>query len=288
MAKFNRFNGNVLPFGSSSSVGERWTFGSGGSLVSNDIDDNLNTDYLAGWEAGLNAEGYPTSQDFNAHQYTNSLLVSYLFQTGIAEWNTSQEYYINSYCVGSDGKLYKAKTGTTSSPNQGNNPISDSTNWKKITVEDTDINMTGMVLTFPISSAPSGFLECDGSELSRTTYSDLFAVIGTTYGVGDGSTTFSIPDLRGEFIRGFDNGRGIDTGRTIGTSQADDNKSHSHSITDQTGVYDGGSSGVWGLLASSSTGNQNGPLAGKCVRSLEVVGSEARPRNIAMMYCIKY
>ncbi len=63
------------------------------------------------------------------------------------------------------------------------------------------------------------FLPCDGSAISRTTYADLFDVIGTVFGVGDGSTTFNVPDLRGEFIRGWDNGAGVDSGRTFGSWQ---------------------------------------------------------------------
>jgi len=54
---------------------------------------------------------------------------------------------------------------------------------------------TGIIMPWSDSSIPSGFLECDGSNVSRTTYADLFAVIGTTYGSGDGSTTFGLPDL---------------------------------------------------------------------------------------------
>jgi prepilin-type N-terminal cleavage/methylation domain-containing protein len=66
---------------------------------------------------------------------------------------------------------------------------------------------------------PSGWLLCDGHAVLRTTYPALFSAIGTTYGAGDGSTTFNLPDLRGEFIRGFDNGRGVDSGRTLGSWQ---------------------------------------------------------------------
>lgn len=77
----------------------------------------------------------------------------------------------------------------------------------------------GTIITFPINASPTGFLECNGALLSRTTYANLFAVIGTIYGAGNGSTTFNIPDLRGEFIRGFDNGRGVDSGRSFGSFQ---------------------------------------------------------------------
>lgn len=133
----------------------------------------------------------------------------------------------------------------------------------------------GNVQVFAASSIPSGYLECNGSALSRTAYAALFAIIGTTYGVGDGSTTFNIPDLRGEFIRGYDNGRGIDTGRGIGTWQADDFKSHSHLYGRALG-----GSGIDSFTSGSfTTASVQTGLTG---------GNETRPRNIAMMYCIKY
>lgn len=67
---------------------------------------------------------------------------------------------------------------------------------------------------------PFGWMVCNGDAISRIRYKRLFDVIGTTFGVGDGSTTFNLPDLRGEFIRGWDAGRGIDTGRVFGSAQA--------------------------------------------------------------------
>ena len=66
--------------------------------------------------------------------------------------------------------------------------------------------LVGQVNFFATSSAPAGFLKCSGQAVSRTTYAALFTAIGTLYGVGDGSTTFNLPDLRGEFIRGLDDG----------------------------------------------------------------------------------
>lgn len=73
----------------------------------------------------------------------------------------------------------------------------------------------GTVSAFAGATAPAGYLLCDGGAISRAIYSDLYATIGTTYGTGDGSTTFNIPDLRGEFIRGLDGGRGIDTDTVV-------------------------------------------------------------------------
>ena len=142
----------------------------------------------------------------------------------------------------------------------------------------------GMVSPFAMNSAPSGWLACSGQSVSRITYAKLFAKIGTTFGTGDGSTTFKLPDMRGEFIRGFDGGRGVDTGRDFGSNQADEFSSHNHNIKmggDANAVVptntnnavttsvDGG--GIYGSIQISSVG-----------------GTETRPRNIAMLYCIKY
>ncbi len=92
-------------------------------------------------------------------------------------------------------------------------------------------NPAGTILAFAGSSVPSGYLIANGAALSRATYSALFGAISTTYGAGDGSTTFNIPDLRGEFLRGLDNGRGVDSGRALGTFQASQMSSHTHTFT---------------------------------------------------------
>lgn len=86
----------------------------------------------------------------------------------------------------------------------------------------------GMVMHFAGASAPSGWLVCDGSAVARADYADLFSAIGTVYGAGDGSTTFNLPDLRGEFLRGLDSGRGVDADRALGSVQGEAYKSHTH------------------------------------------------------------
>jgi len=135
---------------------------------------------------------------------------------------------------------------------------------------------TASVIATTTTAIPLGFLECDGSAISRTTYAALFAITGTLYGIGDGSTTFNIPDLRGEFIRGFDNARGIDAGRGIGSFQADEFESHSHpsSAFDSTSIHFAASGGENVANDGTATG-----LSG---------GTETRPRNVAMVYIIKY
>lgn len=137
---------------------------------------------------------------------------------------------------------------------------------------------SGAVFYFAANSAPSGYLEANGAAISRTTYAALFAVVGTTFGTGDGSTTFNLPDLRGEFLRGWDNGKGTDSGRTFGSFQDDEFQSHTH-------VYSR-------ALSPGSGQDQAGSGSGDAVRhentnTNSTGGSETRPRNIALLPCIK-
>jgi len=149
--------------------------------------------------------------------------------------------------------------------------------------------LAGALSAFAFTSVPTGWLECDGSAVSRTTYSDLFAAIGDTFGAGDGSTTFAIPDLRGEFIRGWDNGRGIDASRALGSAQGAEFESHQHQhpLNINTGYGlpygDAPHSGFdQEIVGNEDEGNETGVLVSA------TGGSETRPRNISMMYCIKF
>ena len=141
----------------------------------------------------------------------------------------------------------------------------------------------GTITHFGNITAPLGYLICDGSAVSRTIYPELFNAIGTLYGVGNGTTTFNLPDLRGEFIRGIDNGRGVDAGRALGSSQ-----SFATNLPFPTG-HD-----YWGF---DPAGNQNnGPVhittSDDYLNSSPALNDfnppETRPRNIALLPCIKY
>ena len=139
---------------------------------------------------------------------------------------------------------------------------------------------SGVVVPFAGSFIPTGWLECNGAAVSRTTYSLLFAAIGTLYGIGDGSTTFNLPDLRGEFIRGFDNGRGIDVSRTVGSAQADELKAHNHA-TSWTMYNEDGS--VENHVGSGGSA----PDDVFTLSTENYGGTETRPRNIAMYHIIR-
>lgn len=169
------------------------------------------------------------------------------------------------------------------------------------------------------STVPDGFLKANGAALSRTAYEALFAVLGTTYGSGDGTTTFNLPDLRGEFIRGWDDGRGVDAGRAVGSSQDSENKAHSHDDTfsiashnetfrvdmaanssngaifaNGSNVSVGGGSGSTSTLSTSGAQardrltwniNHSHSISGSVASA---GGAEARPRNVAAMAVIRY
>ena len=186
---------------------------------------------------------------------------------------------------------------------------------------------TGVIFALPDTQAtgtgyqsngiPDGYLECNGQLLSRTTYAALFNVIGTRYGNTSGSN-FRVPDLRGEFVRGFDNGRNIDNNRTIGSSQVSNNLLHDHTVDIQsqnhhiTGTISrisesfavhGQATGAFtkagnseNLLSPATTdASPLGSVSFSANHSHHVSGStgargdsvEARPRNIAIMYIIK-
>lgn len=162
-------------------------------------------------------------------------------------------------------------------------------------VTATQVNLSpGVIVAYGGNAAPEGWLECNGQAVSRTTYSALFTAIGTTWGSGDGSTTFNIPDLRGEFLRGWDNGRGVDSGRLLGSYQTGEISAHwhlngaAHQTNDSNGV-------AWTPYGRTSIGKSS-RTAGLSSSSFEqytghtstVGGSETRPRNKAVMYIIKY
>ena len=161
----------------------------------------------------------------------------------------------------------------------------------------------GTIITFASATAPTGYLKCNGALVSRTTYSDLFSAIGTTFGAGDGSTTFALPDLRGYFTRGWDDGRGVDTSRAFGSLQADGYLNHSHtgstnsqgehthtvSGTNITDSYVGvGSPAVLAVSATKTTSSAGAHTHTVTVAASTTGTTETRPKNIALLYCIKY
>jgi len=134
---------------------------------------------------------------------------------------------------------------------------------------------TGSVQAYVASTAPTGWLVCNGSAISRTTYADLFAIIGTQFGSGDGSTTFHLPDLRGRFVRGWANGSGNDPDRASRTAQASggatgDNIGSLQGHAFQTHLHNAGTYG-----AASGGAHQHTALRGSGSGSSRFVSAES-------------
>ncbi len=160
-------------------------------------------------------------------------------------------------------------------------------------------NFVGMIAPFGMSSVPTGWLACDGSAVSRTTYADLFTAIGTTWGAGDGSSTFALPDLAGAFLRGTGANQthakatsesNKFTGPNVGSFEDDHMQGHKHRFhsvdagaagTDWNMGRGGGatSSGdVLGVYEATTDGSNGTPRT----------GDETQPFNAGVKYCIKY
>lgn len=141
----------------------------------------------------------------------------------------------------------------------------------------------GTVAAFAQSAPPPGWLKANGAAVSRTTYAALFGQIGTGYGAGNGSTTFNLPDMRGEFVRGWDDGRGVDSGRVFGSHQTDAFQGHTHGLYHQNNTAPGGG----GPSASAAGPNATGPALTDGTNGTPRTAAETRPRNRALLYCIK-
>lgn len=166
----------------------------------------------------------------------------------------------------------------------------------------------GQVIQGYFPAAPAGFLLCNGALVSRTGYAALWAYVNgeglavaeatwaasawTTFGVGDGATTFRLPELRGEFLRGADLGRGIDAGRALGSRQAD----ALQNIEGQLGLITGGvvfASGAFaadGTAVNHVTSGVAGTDLGLSFDASRVArtAAETRPRNAALAFCVRF
>ncbi|SFF76619.1 tail fiber protein [Methylobacterium sp. yr596] len=158
-------------------------------------------------------------------------------------------------------------------------------NWRVLFYSGPDAapSPAGQMSAFAAPTCPAGWLFADGSIQSRSQYPRLFAAMGTVWGSGDGSTTFAMPDARGMFLRGWDGGRGFDPGRGFATNQSDALASHSHTFA--TVALTGSASGGQVVFSGPQDG---GPTAFGTSGQNPAGGNETRPKNIAVIYCIRY
>ena len=258
-----------------------------------------------GWTAEI-----PPHQWENWAQNRQDEAIAYLFQHGIPEWDSTTEYFTQRSVVQYGGKLYIATADNV------NDSPADGVSWGSV-AGSIENDRVGSVVYYASNNIPDTCLVCDGSEVSRTTYSRLFDRIGTTWGVGDGSSTFNLPNLTdGKFIRSTGGnasplgspqasanlqhthtGTATSAGLHTHTGTADSGGGHTHDVSYQTGTAGDGAGVGSGAETQTSTltstlggtHSHNVTLAngGAHTHTLSIANqgdaNEARPYNVAMV-----
>ncbi|MCK0660191.1 tail fiber protein [Escherichia coli] len=190
---------------------ERTVFG--GTNQADDLTSQITASFLRGWGI-VGASEHPSLEDFNAAMYAMSQFIAYQHQMGVPEWHAEQEYHIGSICT-HNGESYQSLQNA----NIGSQPPS--AKWTPVLTSKNGLaNLglgegsalpVGVPVPWPSATPPTGWLKCNGAPFSAEEYPELAKVYPTN----------ELPDLRGEFIRGWDDGRGVDTGRGILSAQGD-------------------------------------------------------------------
>ena len=241
----------------------------------------------------------PKREDFNGAFNMLSNIAFYAQKGWQFKFDAGQAYFAG--CIvrdTTDGGLYECINDVAAG---GLVPSADSTNWKKATATGFPV---GIILPYASSGTPSGFLYCDGSAVSRTTYSALYAKIGTTYGSGDGSTTFNIPNLSdSRFLEGYSSvgtqhSAGIPkiTG-TFAIKRGSSTHSDAYESTDSpTGAFTVDVNKTVAFTYTAYTGTQTSQLSKASVFSFDSSASSSvynssttvQPKSLTVRYVIKY
>jgi microcystin-dependent protein len=168
---------------------------------------------------------------------------------------------------------------------------------------NVDATPIGTVTWFAASAAPTSYLECSGGVVPISDYLDLYYVIGTKYNTGgEGAGNFRVPDLRGEFIRGWDHGRNVNTGRVFGSNESDATATPKNTSPDRllgngttsNNLVNAAHPSIVGFARVSKTGEavtatsvDGDPIGQADVLNVVIGDSETRPRNVALLPCIK-
>lgn len=305
MSKIARYAGNLRAFGSNAQGLERTVFG--GNTQADDLTSQVTAAFLRGWGIVGPSEN-PSMEDFNAAMYTLSQLISYLHQMGIPEWNEEQEYYTGSVCIRS-GEIYQSVKDS----NLGSEPPS--ANWNLVLNSKNALSALGLnsgspaigiPFFWPSSALPNTvmpewsnmvFLKWNGASFSATTYPKLALVI----------PSLTLTESRGEFLRIWDDSRGVDSGRSLLSSQSDALQRFTGEFNSRASLSTSGgavSDSLFGGTGVFSTSRVSSPstIAFSTPSDLSVLqqqkitmdsaqqvrtSSETRPRNIAFNFLVR-
>ena len=288
----------------------------GGSVtVSSEFSYDIVVSNAASITATINQNGLVTASILENH---NKDLHAHNLLAALHLWQPNHAYSVGDICYSSTGSSYKRFECVVAGVSGAAEPtwtaigqlVADGTvKWIVDDIRD------GVSIGNPIFDmiVRPGYLKCNGSLISRAAYPRLtkFAIDnglivsealwgGGAFGVGDGSTTIRLPDFRGEFIRGWDDGRGIDLGRSIRSTQTDENKSHYHDQVGWTGPSLVKTSSInnntaplltngdGGVLYSNQNGVNTSNNTSRILATWSSGGLESRPHNIALFAVIKY
>ena len=294
MSKIVRYQGDVRAFASDAQGMERTVFG--GTNQADDLTSQITASFLRGWGI-VGASEHPSLEDFNAAMYAMSQFIAYQHQMGVPEWHAEQEYHIGSICT-HNGESYQSLQNA----NIGSQPPS--AKWTPVLTSKNGLaNLglgegsalpVGVPVPWPSATPPTGWLKCNGAAFSAEEYPELAKAYPTN----------KLPDLRGEFIRGWDDGRGVDSGRTLLSAQGDAIRnitggfgqlrvnSEINAIVDVqavSGAFYGGTSVRNNINVSMTYANDRKIRQDVHFSAANVVptANENRPRNIAFNYIVR-
>lgn len=294
MSKIVRYQGDVRAFASDAQGMERTVFG--GTNQADDLTSQITASFLRGWGI-VGASEHPSLEDFNAAMYAMSQFIAYQHQMGVPEWHAEQEYHIGSICT-HNGESYQSLQNA----NIGSQPPS--AKWTPVLTSKNGLaNLglgegsalpVGVPVPWPSATPPTGWLKCNGAPFSAEEYPELAKVYPTN----------KLPDLRGEFIRGWDDERGVDSGRTLLSAQGDAIRnitggfgqlrvnSEINAIVDVqsvSGAFYGGTSVRNNINVSMTYANDRKIRQDVHFSAANVVptANENRPRNIAFNYIVR-
>lgn len=298
MSKIARYQGNVRAFASDAQGMERTVFG--GTNQADDLTSQITASFLRGWGI-VGASEHPSLEDFNAAMYAMSQFIAYQHQMGVPEWHAEQEYHIGSICT-HNGESYQSLQNA----NIGSQPPS--AKWTPVLTSKNGLaNLRlgagappiGIPFFWPSSAMPNTvmtewadmvFLKFNDATFSATTYPKLALVY----------PDLKLPEMRGEFIRVWDDGRGVDIGRALLSAQGDAirnitgtvsaaGQNEALSFEESVSVTGAFTKTIANFPGFSSTGFSDSALESLSIDVSKVVpvASENRPRNIAFNLLVR-